>query len=75
MEQGLIDIREKANKLAKKSRLGFFEPYPISCGTLIAILDELEAAQQSVQSDEGIKYADEMLDHEMYLDRCDDGGE
>lgn len=53
MQQGLIDIRKKAEELAKKSALGIFEPYPISCGTLIAILDELEAAEQSGQLTDG----------------------
>ena len=46
MLQGLIDIRNKAHELAKKSTLGVWEPYPISCNTLIAILDELEAVEQ-----------------------------
>jgi hypothetical protein len=40
--QGLIDMRNKAKELAEKSELGIFEPYKISCGTLIQILDELE---------------------------------
>lgn len=44
MEQGLIDIRNKARELSKK--FGELSPYYISCGTLIAILDDLEAAQQ-----------------------------
>lgn len=49
MQQGLIDIRNKAKEMSRKSRLGMAEPYIISCGTLIAILDDLESAQQSVQ--------------------------
>lgn len=49
MQQGLIDIRKKAKEMARKSRLGMSEPYTISCGTLIAILDDLESAQQSVE--------------------------
>ena len=49
MEQGLIDIRNKAREKSKK--FGKWSPYEISCETLIAILDELEAAQQSVQAD------------------------
>lgn len=40
--QGLVDMRNKAKELMQKSELGMFEPYPVSCGTLIAILDELE---------------------------------
>lgn len=40
--QALIDMRNKAKELAEKSEQGIFETYKISCGTLIAILDELE---------------------------------
>lgn len=42
MEQGLIDIRNKAREMADTMELGEAMPYGISCGTLIAILDELE---------------------------------
>jgi hypothetical protein len=49
MEQGLIDIRNKAREKSKK--FGKWSPYEISCETLIAILNDLEAAQQSVQAD------------------------
>ena len=53
MLQGFIDIRNKANELAKKSSLGILEPYTISCSTLIAILDELEAVEQRLHQTEG----------------------
>lgn len=46
MEKGLKDIRNKARELSEQSRLGIYEPYPISCGTLIAILDALEDAEK-----------------------------
>mgnify|MGYP001167297931 CR=1 FL=1 len=47
MEQGIIDIRNKAIELSKK--FGTLSPYNISCGTLILLINELEAAEQSVQ--------------------------
>lgn len=48
MEQGLKDIRKKAREFEIKH--GIYAPYPISCGTLIAILDELETAQNNINT-------------------------
>jgi len=46
MKQGLIDILTKARKQAKER--GELSPYSISCMTLIAILEELENAQDDL---------------------------
>lgn len=40
MEQGLVDIHKKARELSKK--FGTLSPYNISCGTLIAIIEEID---------------------------------
>lgn len=49
IEQGLIDIRNKAREISRKSTLGTLEPYPISCGTLIAIINALEEAHNKIE--------------------------
>lgn len=46
MEQGLIDIRNKAKELSSRDE---FAPYPLACTTLIAILDKLEATEQELE--------------------------
>lgn len=52
MEQGLIDIRNKAKEVAEGLIDVFSDgtaPYGISCATLIAILDKLEATEQELE--------------------------
>lgn len=46
MEQGIIDIRNKAKAMSKK--FSEFNFYPISCMTLLKIIDELEKAEQKI---------------------------
>jgi hypothetical protein len=50
MEQGLKDILNKAKELSEKEEL---TPYPISCMTLIDILERLAEAERLLENIKG----------------------